>query len=143
MSGTQATGATGATGTQATGAIGTQTTSPGTQIARTPSIQFPPSIGMELLDGANWDIWSVRMLAVLRLNGLRPHVLGPANPSDPAWDMTEQMPLGVFEVYTHKNVWSVVADDTKFPSCKEKWDELARIYEDAAQDNRKAEHVVF
>jgi hypothetical protein len=44
------------------------------------------------------------------------------------WDAVEEMLLGILEMYCQKNVWNVVSDDTKFDTCKSKWDELRCIY---------------
>ena len=31
-------------------------------------------------------------------------------------------------MYTQKDVWTAVTDDTKFKTCKAKWEELKRVY---------------
>jgi len=94
-----------------------------------PSISFPPAAAIEILDGSNWPTWSSRILALLRMNGLRSHVTEDkpaAPPSD--WSTTEDMLLGVLEMYSQKDVWTTVSDDTKFATCKLKWEELKRVY---------------
>ena len=40
----------------------------------------------------------------------------------------EEMVLGVLEMYTQKDVWTSVADNTKFATCKQKWEEIKCIY---------------
>ena len=40
------------------------------------TITFPPSATIKILNGANWGIWSSRMLALLQMNGLRSHITG-------------------------------------------------------------------
>ena len=95
------------------------------------TITFPPAAAIEILDESNWPTWSARMLALFRMNGLRDHFTGtrPADAAEAAiWDAAEGMLLGVLEVYTKKDVWTCVMDDTKFGTCKLKWDELQRTY---------------
>ena len=66
------------------------------------------------------------------MNGLRDHISIGSKPSDAnqaaIWVAEEGMLLGVLEVYTKKDVWSSVNDDTKLDMCKKKWDELQCIY---------------
>ena len=38
------------------------------------------------------------------------------------------MLLGILEMYTQKDVWTTIVDDTQFNSCKQKWDELKQVY---------------
>jgi hypothetical protein len=38
------------------------------------------------------------------------------------------MLLGVLEMYTQKDVWTSVSDDSVFKTCKAKWEELQRVY---------------
>jgi hypothetical protein len=62
------------------------------------------------------------------MNGLWLHVTGTKPTSDLDWDVVEEMLLGILEMYCQKNVWDAVLDDTKFNTCKSKWDELRCIY---------------
>jgi hypothetical protein len=93
-----------------------------------PSLSFPPAAAIEVLDGSNWALWSSRFLALLRMNGQRKHVTADKDPADKEWDDVEEMILGVFEMYVQKDVWAFVTDETKFKTCKLKWEELKRIY---------------
>ena len=36
--------------------------------------------------------------------------------------------LGILEMYTQKDVWTSIADNTKFATCKQKWEEIKCIY---------------
>ena len=97
-----------------------------------PSITFPPAAAIEVFNGSNWPSWSARMLALFRMNRLCDHIsirskLSDANQAA-IWVAEEGMLLGVLEVYTKKDVWSSVNDDTKLDTCKKKWDELQHIY---------------
>ena len=38
------------------------------------------------------------------------------------------MLLGMFEIFTQKDVWTTVSNDQKFNTCKKKWNELKCIY---------------
>jgi hypothetical protein len=62
------------------------------------------------------------------MNGLWLHVTSTKPTSNLDWDAAEEMLLGILEMYCQKNVWNVVLDDTKFNTCKSKWDELRCIY---------------
>ena len=99
-----------------------------------PSLSFPPAAGLETLDGTNWPAWSLRIQALLRLNNVRKHITETspntsADPNkDPNWDTVEEMLLGMLEMYVQKDVWTRVADDSKFTTLKAKWDELKRAY---------------
>ena len=100
-----------------------------------PSISFPPSgsAAIETLDGSNWPTWASRITALLRMNGLKNFITEEnPNPSDEDktkdWDAKQDMVLGVLEMYCQKDVWTLVADDSKFKSCKTKWDEIKRVY---------------
>ena len=66
------------------------------------------------------------------MNGLHDHISIGSKLSDAdqaaIWVAEEGMLLGVLEVYTKKDVWSSVNDDTKLDMCKKKWDKLQRIY---------------
>src|SRR6266849_2949910 len=98
-----------------------------------PSISFPPSgsAAIETLDGSNWPTWSSRITALFRMNGLKNHITEekPAVNPNKDWDAKQEIILGVLEMYCQKDVWTSVCDDSKFTSCKAKWDELKRIYE--------------
>ncbi|SRR6266851_11711 len=65
-----------------------------------PSISFPPAAQIEILNGSNWPIWSSRILTLLRMNGLRKHVTAKKTDADKDWDATEEMLLGILEMYT-------------------------------------------
>jgi hypothetical protein len=93
-----------------------------------PSITFPPAATIEILDRSNWPSWSARILALLQMNGLWLHVTSTKPTSNMEWDTVEEMLLGILEMYCQKNVWNAVLDDTKFDTCKSKWDELRHIY---------------
>ena len=62
------------------------------------------------------------------MNGLKNHLIILQPSSDADWDNKEEMVLGVLEMYCQKDVWTSVSDDTKFKTCKLKWEELKRIY---------------
>jgi hypothetical protein len=62
------------------------------------------------------------------MNGLRCHVTDTKPDSDAEWDDKEEMVLGVLEMYCQKDVWTTVADDSKFKTCKDKWAEIKRVY---------------
>ena len=90
-----------------------------------PSISFPPAAANEILDGSNWLIWSLCILALLQMNGLWKHITEDTHSADDKdWDAAEEMLLGILEMYTQKDIWTTVVDDTRFTSCKHKWDEL-------------------
>ena len=93
-----------------------------------PSISFPPAAQIEILNGSNWPVWSSRILALLRMNGLRTHITAEKDAADKDWDAAEEMLLGVLEMYTQKDIWTTVSDDTVFKTCKAKWEELQRAY---------------
>ena len=95
-----------------------------------PSISFPPSgsAAIETLDGSNWPTWASRITALLRMNGLKNHLTEDKVSGDAEWDAKEEMVLGVLEMYTQKDVWTSVSDDTKHATCKAKWEEIKRIY---------------
>ena len=92
------------------------------------TISFPPSAGIEILSGSNWVTWSSRMLALLRMNALRRHITETKPTADATWDAEEDALLGVLKIYSQKDVWTAVSNDTTFPSCKDKWEELKKIY---------------
>ena len=59
------------------------------------------------------------------MNGLKNFITEEnPNPSDEDktkdWDAKQDMVLGVLEMYCQKDVWTSVADDSKFKSCKTK-----------------------
>jgi hypothetical protein len=62
------------------------------------------------------------------MNGLRCHVTDTKPDSDVEWDDKEEMVLGVLEMYCQKDVWTTVANDSKFKTCKDKWAEIKRVY---------------
>src|SRR5260221_2814354 len=64
------------------------------------------------------------------MNGLKNHITEekPAIDPDKDWDAKQEIILGVLEMYCQKDVWTSVCDDSKFTSCKAKWDELKCIY---------------
>jgi hypothetical protein len=62
------------------------------------------------------------------MNGLRTHITAEKDTADKDWDAAEEMLLGVLEMYTQKDVWTTVSDDTTFKTCKAKWKELQRAY---------------
>ena len=61
------------------------------------------------------------------MNGLQKHMtdLWPADAvAQSNWDAMEEMLLGILEVYMQKDIWIAVSDNTKFNTCKKKWEEL-------------------
>ena len=62
------------------------------------------------------------------MNGVKNHTTEAVDEDDENWDATEEMILSVFEMYTKKEVWASVVDDTTFAGCKAKWDKLKQIY---------------
>jgi hypothetical protein len=62
------------------------------------------------------------------MNRLRKHVTAKKTNANKDWDMTEEMLLGVLEMYTQKDIWTSVTDDSMFKTCKAKWEELQHIY---------------
>jgi hypothetical protein len=93
-----------------------------------PLISFPPAAQIEILNGSNWPVWSLRILMLLRMNGLQTHITAEKDAADKDWDAAEEMLLGVLEMYTQKDVWTTVSDNTVFKTCKAKWEELQRTY---------------
>src|SRR5882757_140933 len=95
-----------------------------------PSISFPPSrsAAIKTLDGSNWPSWALCITTLLQMNGLKNHLISLQPSSDTDWDNKEEMVLGVLEMYCQKDVWTSISDDTKFKTCKLKWEELKRIY---------------
>ena len=78
-----------------------------------PLISFPPSGSavIETLDGSNWPSWSLRMLALFRINGVRTHITDDKPSPDKAkpnlvtdWEVKEEIVLGVLEMYCQKDV---------------------------------------
>ena len=63
------------------------------------------------------------------MNGVKKHVTDDPPAGDTAdWNAMEEMLLGILEIYCQKDVWTNVADDSKFESVQLKWAELKRIY---------------
>ena len=109
-----------------TGGTTSSTTGSGNQIF---ILSFPPGTTFDILDGSNWSAWSSLAHAILRLNNARHHLTEASRPpNDPVWDVAEEKLLGMMQIYTRKDVWLSVADDSKFPSVKTKWEELKRVY---------------
>jgi hypothetical protein len=61
------------------------------------------------------------------MNRLRKHVTAKKTNANKDWDMTEEMLLGILEMYTQKDVWTSISDDSMFKTCKAKWEELQCI----------------
>jgi len=95
-----------------------------------PAISFPPSgsAAIETLNGSNWPTWASRITALLRMNGLKNHLTDEKKDDDKEWDSKEEIILGVLEMYTQKDVWTPVSDDSKFTTCKLKWEKLKKLY---------------
>jgi hypothetical protein len=62
------------------------------------------------------------------MNGLKDHLIKEADVNDKEWDAKEEIILGVLEMYTQKDIWTSVADDSVYKSCKAKWDQLKKVY---------------
>ena len=88
------------------------------------SISFPlsGSAAIETLDGSNWSTWSLCIIALLHMNGLKNHTTeaSAADSNDKEWGMKQEMVLGVLEMYCQKDVWTAVSNDSKFKMCKDK-----------------------
>lgn len=101
-----------------------------------PSISFPPSesAAIETLDGSNWPSWASHITALLCMNGLKNHLTEspPATATttnasglittviDKDWVAKEEMVLGVLKMYTQKDVWTTVSNDSMYKTCKAK-----------------------
>jgi hypothetical protein len=93
------------------------------------TITFLPMARLEILNGSNWSVWSSRMFALFRMNGLKTYITSAtANTNNKDWDTNQEIIKGILEVYIQKDVWAAVADDTKFKTVKAKLDELKHIY---------------
>ena len=95
-----------------------------------PAISFPPSgsAAIETLDGSNWPTWASCINVLLCMNSMKDHLTGTKPSGNTQWDATEEIILGVLEMYTQKDVWTSVSDDFKFKTCKLKWEELKKLY---------------
>jgi gag-polypeptide of LTR copia-type len=95
-----------------------------------PIFSFLPSssAAIEILDGSNWPTWSSLVTALLQINGLKAYITEEKPIRDKDWDPKEEIILGVLKIYTQKDIWTSVSDDTKFASCKSKWAKLKCIY---------------
>ena len=56
------------------------------------------------------------------------HITAKKDTADKDWDVAEEMLLGVLEMYTQKDAWTTVSDNTMFKTCKVKWKELQHTY---------------
>ena len=83
-----------------------------------PLISFPPAAQIEILNGSNWPLWSSCILMLLCMNGLRMHITAEKDATDKDWDAAEEMLLGILKMYTQKDVWTTVSDDTAFKFAK-------------------------
>jgi len=68
------------------------------------------------------------MIVLFCMNGLKTHILDTKPASDKDWDTREEMVLGILAMYCQKDVWTSVSDDSKFRTCKSKWEELQKLY---------------
>ena len=62
------------------------------------------------------------------MNGLKNYIKSTTDTSDQEWDKNQEVLKGVLEMYIQKEIWARVAEDSKFKTIKDKWDELQRIY---------------
>ena len=63
------------------------------------------------------------------MNRLKAHITQDSPTSgDTEWSSKEEIILGVLEMYCQKDVWTSVSDDSKFTTCKQKWDKLKELY---------------
>jgi hypothetical protein len=95
-----------------------------------PAISFPPSgsAAIKTLSGSNWPTWVSCITALLCMNGLKNHLTDEKKDDDKEWDSKEEIILGILEMYTQKDVWTPVSDDSKFTMCKLKWEKLKKLY---------------
>ena len=93
-----------------------------------PSISFLPAAQIEILNRSNWLVWSLCILALLYINGLRMHITAEKDATDKDWDTAAKMLLDVLEMYTQKDIWTTIFDNTTFKTCKVKWEELQCAY---------------
>ena len=78
-----------------------------------PSISFPPAAAIKILNRSNWLIWSSHILVLLQMNGLQKHITKDTHSADDKdWDAVEEMLLGILEMYTQKDIWTTITDDT-------------------------------
>ena len=78
-----------------------------------PLISFPLSrlAAIETLDGSNWPSWSLHMLALFHMNGVRTHITDDKPSPNKAipnlvtdWEVKEEIVLGVLKMYYQKDV---------------------------------------
>jgi hypothetical protein len=67
------------------------------------------------------------------MNGLKDHITRDTSSNTEKvqvkdWNAKSDMVLSILEMYCQKDVWTSVGDDTKFKTCKSKWDEIKRVY---------------
>src|SRR6266851_7365909 len=93
-----------------------------------PSVSFLPAAQIKILNRSNWLVWSLRILVLLHMNRLQKHVTAEKTDANKDWDATKEMLLGILEMYTQKDIWTSISDDSMFKTCKVKWEELQCIY---------------
>ena len=63
------------------------------------------------------------------MNSLKKHLISDKDANGKEWNNKEEMILSILEMYTQKDIWTSVSNETKFTTCKEKWKEIKNLYE--------------
>jgi hypothetical protein len=100
------------------------------------SISFPPALSLPKLDGSNWAVWSSSFDALMCLNGFCRHIthntlLGAvpaAADVQAAWDVEEEVLIGLLMLNLVTEVWKQVSNMTTYPSVFDKITQLDTLF---------------
>ena len=92
---------------------------------------MPPGTSLEPLAGPNWSVWHKIITAILRMNEVDAILTNETCPTgvDPDdWNSVQKRTQAYLSLYCAPDVYSIVANDTDFPSFKHKFDRLQETY---------------
>jgi len=92
---------------------------------------MPAGITLPQFDGTGWSNWSGILEALLALHEAEDVFTLDVHPTgvDAAdWNSIQRRTKAYLRLYVKQDVYSLIADDTVYPTFKHKWDRLSATY---------------
>jgi len=92
---------------------------------------MPASITLPQFDRTGWSNWSGILEALLALHEVEDMFILDAHPTGVNtvdWNSIQRRTKVYLHLYVKQDVYSLIADDTAFPTFKHKWDRLSATY---------------
>src|SRR5882762_3269085 len=99
--------------------------------ASTTSFTIPHGIGFKQFNGTDWNMWSRTFMAILGIHEAQDVLrfnVAPTGVDADEWGITAHHVQMLLQLYIHPDLFSVVNNDTLYPTVYNKWVRLSAIH---------------